>query len=416
MAMNETTTESGIILDRRSLILGASAAGLSAALGTSPAFAQGAPKKGGVVAPLSAAVIVAVSDSTIQIRNGEILIDPSARQTLSIVDFNGPEPAVRASIPLANSLFGPPVSVGVTPDESLALISEALKPGDGGKAAELVPSNVVHVVDLTVNPPKEISKVTVGSQPSGMSIHPLGHMALVANAGDKFISILSIRGKDVSVAGKVEISGPATHVAIAPDGRSALATIQDDHKIAVLTIEGDTVTNVGRDIPVGLYPFNLDITPNGALAIVANSGKGGRSDGNIDTVTVLDLEHDPVHVIDHVTVGDSPEGIVVSPTGQIAVVGLLDGGDGPHDAFYYHRRGRIVILGIDGKKVSRLQEITLGGIPESVAFSPDGRYLLVGNLLDKDIAVLRVNGTTVVDTGLRLPLPAQPAALRARAR
>lgn len=49
MAMNETTTESGIILDRRSLILGASAAGLSAALGSSPAFAQGAPKKGGTL-------------------------------------------------------------------------------------------------------------------------------------------------------------------------------------------------------------------------------------------------------------------------------------------------------------------------------------------------------------------------------
>jgi DNA-binding beta-propeller fold protein YncE len=130
---------------------------------------------------------------------------------------------------------------------------------------------------------------------------------------------------------------------------------------------------------------------------------------------MLDLESDPLHVIDRVTVGDGPEGIVISPTGQIAVVGLLDGGDAPYDTFYYHRRGRIVILGIDGKKVSRLQEVTLGGIPQSLAFRPDGRILLVGDLLDQNIAVLRVNGTEVVDTGRRLPLPAQPAALRARA-
>lgn len=116
------------------------------------------------------------------------------------------------------------------------------------------------------------------------------------------------------------------------------------------------------------------------------------------------------------TVGDSPEGIAISPTGQIAVVGLLDGGEGLHDAFYHHPRGRIVVLGIDGKKVSRLQEITLGGVPERLAFSPDGRFLLVGSLLDRDIAVLRVNGTEVVDTGRRTPLPGQPAALRARAR
>jgi DNA-binding beta-propeller fold protein YncE len=363
-----------------------------------------------------AAVIVAVSDNTIQVDDGEIIVDPDGERAMSVIDLDGPEPTLKASIPLANSLFGPPVNIGITPDESLALVSEALRPGEGEKRSTLVPSDVVHVVELTANPPKEIAQVRVGSQPSGMSVHPQGHMALVANAGDKFISILAIKGKEVSVAGKVDLSGPATHVAIAPNGRTALATMQDDHKIAVLKIDGLAVTNVGRDLPVGLYPFNLGITPNGALAIVANSGKGGRSDGHIDTVTMLDLESDPVHVIDHVTVGDGPEGIAISPTGQIAVVGLLDGGDGPYDAFYYHRRGRIVILGIDGKNVSRLQEITLGGIPESLAFSPDGRFLLVGNLLDRDIAVLRVNGMEVVDTGRRIPLPAQPAALRAKAR
>jgi len=49
MAMNETTTESGIILDRRQLILGASALGLSSTIGALPAMAQGTPKKGGTL-------------------------------------------------------------------------------------------------------------------------------------------------------------------------------------------------------------------------------------------------------------------------------------------------------------------------------------------------------------------------------
>lgn len=363
----------------------------------------------------NAAVIVAATDNSVLIEDGEVIVDADGERGLSVIDLDGAEPTLKASIPLSNSLFGPPVNVGVTPDESLALIAEAMRPGDAEKRSELVPSNTVHVVDLTANPPEEIAQITVGMQPSGLSIHPRGHMALVANTADNFISILSIDGKEVSVSGKVEISGPATHVAIAADGRSALATMQDNHKVAVLKIEGDTVTNAEQDVPVGLYPFNLDITPNGALAIVNNSGKGGRSDGNINTVTVLDLEHDPVHVIDHVAVGDSPEGIAISPTGQIAVIGLLDGGDGPYDAFYYHQRGRIVILGIDGKKVTRLQEITLGGLPEAIAFSPDGRLLLVGNLLDRNIAVLRVDGVNVVDTGRRIALPGQPAALRSRA-
>ena len=49
MAHHETTTESGIILDRRQLIGGASAVGLGAAFGSMPAMAQGKPKKGGTL-------------------------------------------------------------------------------------------------------------------------------------------------------------------------------------------------------------------------------------------------------------------------------------------------------------------------------------------------------------------------------
>ena len=44
MTKHETTTESGIIIDRRQLIAGASAVGLGAAFGSAPAMAQGKPK------------------------------------------------------------------------------------------------------------------------------------------------------------------------------------------------------------------------------------------------------------------------------------------------------------------------------------------------------------------------------------
>ena len=45
----EQTTESGIILDRRQLILGASAVGLAGTLGASSAMAAEKPKKGGTL-------------------------------------------------------------------------------------------------------------------------------------------------------------------------------------------------------------------------------------------------------------------------------------------------------------------------------------------------------------------------------
>ena len=49
MATNETTTESGIIIDRRQILTGAAALGLSATFGAMPAMAQGTPKKGGTL-------------------------------------------------------------------------------------------------------------------------------------------------------------------------------------------------------------------------------------------------------------------------------------------------------------------------------------------------------------------------------
>ena len=49
MALIETPTDSGIILDRRQILTGAAALGLSATFGAMPAMAQGKPKKGGTL-------------------------------------------------------------------------------------------------------------------------------------------------------------------------------------------------------------------------------------------------------------------------------------------------------------------------------------------------------------------------------
>src|SRR5438128_1313663 len=46
------------------------------------------------------------------------------------------------------------------------------------------------------------------------------------------------------------------------------------------------------------------------------------------------------------------------------------------------------------------------------AFTPDGRYLLVGNYPDQDFSILRVNGTTITDTGKRFKVPGHPASAR----
>ena len=41
-----------------------------------------------------------------------------------------------------------------------------------------------------------------------------------------------------------------------------------------------------------------------------------------------------------------------------------------------------------------------------------GVYAYVGNFLDNDISILKINGTQVTDTGKKLKLPGHPASLR----
>jgi len=48
------------------------------------------------------------------------------------------------------------------------------------------------------NPPKLAGTVTVGKQPSGLRFNAAGSLALVANRVDKSVSVLSVKGTDVS--------------------------------------------------------------------------------------------------------------------------------------------------------------------------------------------------------------------------
>ena len=71
-----------------------------------------------------------------------------------------------------------------------------------------------------------------------------------------------------------------------------------------------------------------------------------------------------------------------------------------------------MVLKIDGQKVTKVTDIAVGGLAEGVAFSPDGAYAYIGNYLDNDMSILKINGTEVTDTGKKLKLPGHPASLR----
>jgi DNA-binding beta-propeller fold protein YncE len=147
-----------------------------------------------------------------------------------------------------------------------------------------------------------------------MAINRAGTLAIVANRADDSVSVLSIDGKTVKLVDTVSghqpcrvlgqpgrTSGDALAVAITPDGKRALVVKSGANRVAVLDIEGQKVSYAkvdgkNYDMASGLNPINVEITPDGRLALVNNIG--GTQDGQVDTAAVIDLQADPPRVID----------------------------------------------------------------------------------------------------------------------
>jgi DNA-binding beta-propeller fold protein YncE len=56
--------------------------------------------------------------------------------------------------------------------------------------------------------------------------------------------------------------------------------------------------------------------------------------------------------------------------------------------------------------------VMAGRLAEGITFSPDGEYLYVGNFIDGDVQIYKVDGEQVRDTGKVLKLPGHPASMR----
>ncbi len=341
--------------------------------------------------------------------------------TVMILDIsNRTRPRTAAVLKLENSVVGPPVNLAITPDEHLALVANSLdQVSDGSGGWKPQPDNKVYVIDLKATPPAQIGTVEVGKQPSGMAINHAGDLALVVNRAENTVSVLSIKGKDVKLVETVPVSAAGapseqvSAVAISPDGKLALVAKAATNKVALLKIDGQKVTYDGYDMNVGVFPYNVQVVPGGQIAIVNNNGGGGASDGGVDTVSIIDLKATPPRVIDYVVVGDGPEGLAVSPTGTLAVSVILNGaGNVAKSAFFHHDHSYLSILKIEGKKVQKVGEAEVGQLAEGLAFSPDGKYLYVGNYLDDDMTMFKVQGTKLTRVGGNMKLPGHPASLR----
>jgi DNA-binding beta-propeller fold protein YncE len=361
-----------------------------------------------------AEIAISANDGKVKLVDGVVVVQKDGKDTISFIDMSTNPPKMIGEIEAPASVVGPPMSVAIGPKEDFAIVTSAMKinPADPTKQ---IPDNRVTVIDLgqgsagivgslrkatgigattATLKPTILATLEAGAGASGVSINKAGTMALVANRAEGTVSIFTIAGKTLTAAGKVDLgnkdAGPS-HVVFTPDGKSALVTRDNDHKISVLTIDGAKVEYAKRDMNAGLRPYGLDISSKGDVAVVANIGIG---QGDNDTMSVIDMAAKPPRVVNTVTVGQTPEGIKMSPDGKYVAVGIMNGSNKPEASPFYKPNGLLQIYSRNGLQLTKAFEVPVGKWCQGIVWSKNSTVVMTQCMVEEEILVFKISGVT----------------------
>ncbi|WP_300658342.1 cytochrome D1 domain-containing protein [Hydrogenophaga sp.] len=203
-------------------------------------------------------------------------------------------------------------------------------------------ADTVSVIDTTSF--KTLASVRVGKMPHNVQVSPDGKFAWVTNNGEP---------------------GPTTdasvHKGMAQGAHEAMA-----QPGAVWVI--DTSTNaVVAQVPVGMHPAHVVVSPDGRFAYVTNGGD--------NTVSVIDTSSRSL--VATISVGQFPHGLRTSPDGKEVYVANLKGGS---------------VSVIDTTSQKEVAKVPAGKGPAQTGFTPDGRFAFVS--LSQENAVAMIDPAT----------------------
>ena len=361
-----------------------------------------------VSAQASAQLAVSSNDHKIKQENGvnKNVANPSP-DSITVLDLGTLPVKVLGTVDnVPGSVVGPPLSVAITPDETLALVasSSKLDPADPTK---LVPDDRITVVDLKDR--KVIGTLNTGPGAAGLSITKDGKRAYVANRMAGSVSILSIDGKQVALVKTVPLMKADTllsHIALSPDGGTGVVTRNGDAKVELVKLGGDNITSTAV-LDIAPRPYAAAVTPDGKTAVVASLGD---RKGN-GVLSVIDLASGKI--VNTTDIGhESLEGMMMSPDGRW-IAGVAHGGSTrPKDAPQYKPKGVVVLYRLDGNGLTKVSEAPIGGWSQGASFSRDGSVVIVQNMNEANLQVFKNDNGKLTDTGQSIPTVGGAAAIR----
>ena len=339
---------------------------------------------------------------------------------------------------LLSETIVPPFAAKVAPKiASIALASTTIVAGSASVSEAQVRSFV-----------PDFRYVVDGAVAEIISATPDGRFVAYTNADDQEIGLLYFpEGKTPRKLGKIDVSdlGEPTSVVMTPNGRYAIAAVLDTDDIAeqdpghLVFIDMATRARVGAVQLSGIGPDSIAITPNGRQLVVAiedeedEDNLPGSRPGSVDIVKInyiipenSQVTNVPINLagvpgVNYAT-DPQPEFVAISPDGNWAAVTIQENNAIALIDIASASVARIFSAGTSIHKWADLMEDDDIHLvepfegrrePDTIAFTPDGQYLVTLNEGDTDLerfgdgiwsggrgwSIFDLNGNVVYDSG-----------------
>ncbi|RAK50768.1 WD40 repeat domain-containing protein [Phenylobacterium deserti] len=336
---------------------------------------------------------------------------PAPNDSLVLLDAaRSPPRVVRTVTGLDHSLMGPPQSVALSPDGKLAVASSPTS-WDFATGREKTETYIT-LADLRQAEPR-LAKVELGANPNAVMFTTDGRRLLVT-CTDGTLKVLAVENGSARLLQSLKLGRRLTGLAVTRDGRRALAGVGGEG-LALLDLTGDEVRVQPDRLPTGPSSYDMEVSDNGrwlaVTSLAGTPGADGKPRSDIGMVSVVDLAASPRKVTHQVQTPATPEGVAISKDGRWVVVLAAAGSNLPATNPAHSPTGRIALYENRAGQLTAVNDLPAGAAGQGVVFAADGRTVLAEFNLDNAVAVFRVEGGRLVDTGQRVALSASPVAI-----
>jgi len=342
-----------------------------------------------------------------------------------------------SQVAVSNSVMGPPVSLAVSADGTRGYVVETRgpAPANATTVADLPIGRKLTAVDLS-NPalPVVIGMVDIGTEPTGVDVHPNGGLVacVTKNPGAQLVIVPVSSGEPLgqpmsfALPGIADMNARPSSVKWHPSGRYLAITLPETNQVLMLEFamdKGDGLPGVapwGSPVTVGKFPFSGQFTPSGKHFITTDVQWGpdvegfltGAPEGQLSVIRLsdvatsiveggeerdsagmvvsesssrLDLEAVQHLVVSTATVGISPESLAISPDGKYVVTGNIKRSHLPDGDSRQTRGGSLTLLTLNKRGELAVQgEYDLNAMPEGISFDASGNHVVVSQFRSFD--------------------------------